>query len=167
MTVTVHDPPVVVWTCRTTSPDDTGRLGRLLGEALEGNELVTLNGDLGMGKTRLVQGLADGLGLPPGTVTSPTFAIRHDHRGRLPLAHLDFYRLSDPDEIDWLGLLDVPDQAVTVIEWADKLQTALPSDRLEIALRPGPERDERVLTWTARGPAAKRVLTAVQTAHAR
>lgn len=167
MTVTVHDPPVVVWTCRTASPDDTGRLGRLLGEALEGNELVMLNGDLGMGKTRLVQGLADGLRLPPGTVTSPTFAIRHDHCGRLPLAHLDFYRLSDPDEIDWLGLLDVPDQGVTVIEWADKLQTGLPVDRLEITLRPGPEPDERVLTWTARGPVAERVLAAVQTAHAR
>lgn len=159
--------PAASWECRTASPDETWRIGRALGAALSGGETVALDGELGMGKTRLVQGLAEGLAIAPGIVASPTFAIRHDHRGRLPLAHLDFYRLSDPDELDWLGLLEASPQTVFVIEWAVKLRAALPGDRLDIALSPGPHPDDRLLTWTAWGSTAERALQAVRAAHGR
>jgi tRNA threonylcarbamoyladenosine biosynthesis protein TsaE len=126
--------------------------------------VIGLIGDLGAGKTRFVQGLAEGLGVPPGRVASPTFAIRHDHRGRLPLSHLDFYRLHDSDEIDWLGMLEASSDAVFAVEWADRLPDVLPPDRLDIRFETG-ERAERVLSWTARGPRAERALTALRAAY--
>jgi tRNA threonylcarbamoyladenosine biosynthesis protein TsaE len=99
----------------SASEQDTQALGRTLGAGLTGGEVLALIGDLGAGKTRLVQGLADGLGVEPRSISSPTFAVRHDHVGRLALLHLDFYRLRDPDEIDWLGVLEAPDHAVIAI----------------------------------------------------
>ena len=152
----------VRWTCATSSADETWEAGRALGACLGGGEVLTLDGELGMGKTRFVQGLAEGLGIPPEGVTSPTFAVRHDHEGRLPLAHLDFYRLADPDEIDWLDLLDAPPQTVIAIEWADKLPTTLPADRLSIRLTPGPAPDDRTIAWLPTGPVAARALQALR-----
>ncbi|MBI3607557.1 MAG: tRNA (adenosine(37)-N6)-threonylcarbamoyltransferase complex ATPase subunit type 1 TsaE [Nitrospirae bacterium] len=153
------------WTCTTSSADQTWDTGRVLGACLEGGEVLTLDGELGMGKTRFVQGLADGLGIPPDHVTSPTFAVRHDHQGRLPLAHLDFYRLVDPDEIDWLDLLDGVPQTVIAIEWAEKLPTTLPADRLSIRFTPGPASDDRTITWSPTGPVAERTLRALRARH--
>ncbi len=155
----------VRWTCATSSAEQTWETGRALGACLRGGEVLTLDGELGMGKTRFVQGLADGLGIVPERVASPTFAVRHDHEGRLPLAHLDFYRLVDPDEIDWLDLLDAPPQTVIAIEWAEKLPTALPEDRLSIRLTPGPAPDDRTIAWIATGPVAERTLCALRARH--
>jgi tRNA threonylcarbamoyl adenosine modification protein YjeE len=98
-------------------------------------------------------------------ISSPTFAIRHDHVGRVALLHLDFYRLHDADEVDWLGMLDAPDDAVIAVEWADRLPGALPDDCLEIAFTAGPDSDNRSLAFTARGPRAERALAALRAAH--
>jgi tRNA threonylcarbamoyladenosine biosynthesis protein TsaE len=153
---------LATWTCVTTSADATWALGRTLGACLAGGETVALNGELGLGKTRLVQGIAVGLGISPDRVTSPTFALRHDHLGRHPLVHLDFYRLNDADEIDWLGVLEAPEQAVLAIEWADKLPEILPSDRLTIRFAPGAGPDDRTLMFAASGSKAARLLSALK-----
>jgi tRNA threonylcarbamoyladenosine biosynthesis protein TsaE len=160
--VTAHPAATgATWRCATASADETRALGRALAACLLGGEVLALDGELGAGKTCFVQGLAEGLGIPPDEVSSPTFVIRHEHRGRLPLAHLDFYRLDDPDEIEWLDLLDAPEDAVLVIEWAEKLPAVLPSDRLAVHLTPGSGPDERVFEWSAMGPVAERALLAL------
>lgn len=159
--------PDTVWRCLASSEAETRALGRRLGERLAGGEVLSLIGELGAGKTRFVQGLAEGLGVEPTRVSSPTFAIRHDHSGRVALLHLDFYRLRDPEEVEWLGMLESPDDAVIAVEWGDRLQDALPDDRLEIAFTPGPAPDDRSLTWTAYGPRAERALAALRAAHGR
>jgi tRNA threonylcarbamoyladenosine biosynthesis protein TsaE len=157
--------PDTVWRSVSSSEADTRAWGRRLGERLVGGEALALVGELGAGKTRFVQGLAEGLGVEAHRVSSPTFAIRHDHVGRVTLLHLDFYRLRDPAEVEWLGMLESPDDAVIAAEWADRLPDALPDDRLEIAFTAGPDPDDRSITWTARGPRAERALAALRAAH--
>lgn len=154
-----------VWRCTSASEAQTRSLGRMLGTCLTGGDVLGLIGELGAGKTRFVQGLAEGLGVTGGTVSSPTFAIRHDHAGRLTLLHLDFYRLRDPEEIDWLGMLDAPAEAVIAVEWADRLPEALPADRLDIVFAPANGPEDRNISWTARGPRAERALASLRAAH--
>ena len=154
-----------VWRCASASEAQTRALGRMLGTHLTGGDVLALIGELGAGKTRFVQGLAEGLGVAAGTVSSPTFAIRHDHVGRLTLLHLDFYRLRDPDEIDWLGVLDAPADAVIAVEWADQLPDVLPADRLDITFEPADGPEDRTISWTARGPRADRALASLRAAY--
>lgn len=118
-------------------PADTHHLGRVLGEIAEAGTLVRLLGPLGAGKTALVQGLALGLGLAQDAgVRSPSFALVRSHEGgRLPLVHVDLYRLGDPDELVDLGLDEVmAGPAVTAVEWADRFDDALPPGGWEIRL---------------------------------
>jgi tRNA threonylcarbamoyladenosine biosynthesis protein TsaE len=157
--------PDTVWRTGSRSEAETRAWGRRLGERLVGGEVLALIGELGAGKTRFVQGLGEGLGVDAWQVSSPTFAIRHDHVGRVTLLHLDFYRLHDADEVEWLGMLDAPDDAVIAIEWADRLPGALPDDCLEIAFTASPDSDTRSLTFTAGGPRAERALAALRAAH--
>jgi len=83
-----------------------------------------LYGDLGAGKTAFVRGLAEGLGVAPAEVSSPTFTLVQEYRGgRVTLVHVDLYRLDDPREIDDLGLEEIGADAVLSIEWAEKLQS--------------------------------------------
>ena len=112
-------------------PEDTRRLGQLLGALAGPGILIRLLGPLGAGKTALVQGLASGLGLGEDAgVRSPSFALIRTHRGgRLPLVHVDLYRLGDPDELVDLGLDEhLSSQAVTAVEWADRFEGVLPRD---------------------------------------
>jgi tRNA threonylcarbamoyladenosine biosynthesis protein TsaE len=104
------------------SESDTEALAAVLARDLRPGDIVTLSGDLGAGKTAFVRGLARGLGLDPAEVSSPTFALVHEHRGgRLPLFHVDLYRLTSADAED-LGLdeLGVED-GVLAIEWPERL----------------------------------------------
>lgn len=112
-------------------PEDTRHLGQLLGEFAGPGTLVRLLGPLGAGKTSLVQGLALGLGLGEDAgVRSPSFALVRTHAGgRLPLVHVDLYRLGDPDELADLGLDEhLSSDAVTAVEWADRFEGVLPRD---------------------------------------
>jgi tRNA threonylcarbamoyladenosine biosynthesis protein TsaE len=125
-----------VWQLALPSPRHTDRLGRAIGSALQGGESLALYGPLGSGKTALVRGIAAGLGASPNAVSSPTFVLLHEYRGRLPLAHVDLYRLRSRREVESIGLDDyLSGSTVVIIEWADKAPEILPPDRLEIQLR--------------------------------
>lgn len=109
-------------TITTHSEQETAALGRELASTLHAGWVVLLSGDLGAGKTAFVRGLAEGLGVSSDEVSSPTFTLIQEYRGgRLPLLHVDLYRLNDPREIDDLGLDELGEEAVVAIEWADKL----------------------------------------------
>jgi tRNA threonylcarbamoyladenosine biosynthesis protein TsaE len=106
----------------THSESETVAAGRELGARLQPGDVVLLTGDLGAGKTAFVRGLAEGLGLDASEVTSPTFTLIHEYGGgRLPLHHVDLYRLK-PIEVDDLGLDELTTEGgVTAIEWPDRL----------------------------------------------
>ncbi len=106
----------------THSEAETAAVGRSLASALPGGSIVLLSGDLGAGKTAFVRGLAEGLGIDPLEVSSPTFTLIQEYRGgRLPLHHVDLYRLTSI-EVDDLGLDEMTlDAGITAIEWPDRL----------------------------------------------
>lgn len=118
---------------------DTRAIGALLGSLLEGGEVIGLIGGLGAGKTCFVQGLAMGLGVPPEAyVCSPTFALWNHHQGRVPLFHVDLFRLADPEEAASMGYEDLFDgQAVVAIEWFDSFPELWPRDHLRVVLSDG------------------------------
>jgi tRNA threonylcarbamoyladenosine biosynthesis protein TsaE len=124
------------------SEADTDRFGVALAAALPPGTTVALLGTLGAGKTRLVQAIASALGIERGEVLSPTFVLCQKYVGRLPIYHLDAYRLRDEDEFRELGpeeFFDSP--GLTFVEWADKVYDALPDERVEIEIQvTGPTR---------------------------
>ncbi len=107
-------------TLLTHAEGETEEAGRALGATLASGDVVLLTGELGAGKTAFVRGLAVGLGAPADEVSSPTFTLVQEYRGRIPLFHVDLYRISGP-EADDLGLDELRDQGVVAIEWAEKL----------------------------------------------
>jgi len=110
-----------VTTHTTHSESETAAAGRQLAATLRPGSVVLLYGDLGAGKTAFVRGLADGLGVPPEDVSSPTFTLVQEYRGgRVPLFHVDLYRLNDPREMDDLGLDEIAEEGILAIEWAEK-----------------------------------------------
>ncbi|OGO36791.1 MAG: tRNA (adenosine(37)-N6)-threonylcarbamoyltransferase complex ATPase subunit type 1 TsaE [Chloroflexi bacterium RBG_16_56_8] len=114
----------------------TQRLGERLGELAHAGDVYALEGELGSGKTCFVQGLGKGLKIPTA-IHSPTFILANEHRGgRLPLFHLDVYRVRGADEAVGFGLEDyLGDEGVCVIEWAEKIRAALPPEHLWLAFR--------------------------------
>jgi tRNA threonylcarbamoyladenosine biosynthesis protein TsaE len=134
------------------STDDTQRLGEQLGRLLSAGDIVCLSGELGTGKTTLTKGLATGLGVVgQETVRSPSFVLIHHYHGRVPVYHADLYRLSGPADVDDIGLRELlGGDGVAVIEWADKLDATLPSERLDIFLEHQSE-EMRLMTLHPRG----------------
>ena len=148
-----------VWNRLLPSPAHTDRLGRAIGSVLTGGESLALSGTLGAGKTALVRGIAAGLGAPAAAVSSPTFVLLHEYRGRLPLAHIDLYRLNSSKEVETIGLGDyLCGQTVVAVEWADKAPGILPDDRLEMELRHRTVQS-RSITFTATGPLSAALLS--------
>ncbi len=123
------------WQGRLRSAAQTELVGCTLGQCARGGEVLALYGDLGSGKTTLVRGLARGLAVPREQVSSPSFVLIHEHRGRLPLIHADLFRLDCEDELQHIGLAEYVDgHAVVAIEWAEKADRLIPQDRLELRL---------------------------------
>jgi tRNA threonylcarbamoyladenosine biosynthesis protein TsaE len=136
------------------TPDAMRELGERLAVDLRPGDLVLLSGPLGAGKTTLAQGIGAGLGVPT-PVVSPTFVIARVQRGgRLPLVHVDAYRLSSIAEVDDLDLDASLEESVTVVEWGEGLVEGLAGDRLEVRIsRPDDETDEtRSVDVTGVGP---------------
>jgi tRNA threonylcarbamoyladenosine biosynthesis protein TsaE len=114
--------------------DDTRACGRALGKLLRAGDLVVLSGPLGAGKTAFAQGIGAGLGVA-GEVTSPTFVIARIHRGgRVPLVHVDAYRLGGAPEVDDLDLDASVEESVTVVEWGEGLVERLADAYLEVRI---------------------------------
>jgi tRNA threonylcarbamoyladenosine biosynthesis protein TsaE len=137
---------------RLTSPDATQAAARALASHLVPGDAIGLVGDLGAGKTCFVQGLARGLGVPDSVrVTSPTFTLINEHRGgRLPLFHVDLYRIDRAAELDHIGLDDLfAAPAVVAVEWCDRFPV-LPDDHLRIELLAVAE-NQRALDAEGRG----------------
>jgi tRNA threonylcarbamoyladenosine biosynthesis protein TsaE len=109
----------------------------MLGRLAEPGDVILLHGDLGAGKTTLTQAVAQGLDVPPDQyVTSPSFALLHEYRGRMPLYHMDCYRLAGEDDVEGAGLMDyIGGPGLTVIEWPDRLGSLQPGKRLDLTLR--------------------------------
>lgn len=129
----------------SASPEETRALGEAMGRHACAGDLIALIGELGTGKTLFVGGLARGLGVDPAThVSSPTFSIMHRYLGRLPLYHIDLYRIDTPEAFSTLGLDEYLDgDGVAAIEWADHSWGMLPKERLTVRLRQtGPETRE-------------------------
>ncbi|MFC7687597.1 tRNA (adenosine(37)-N6)-threonylcarbamoyltransferase complex ATPase subunit type 1 TsaE [Ureibacillus sp. GCM10028918] len=114
------------------SLEETQSLAQSLAQLLEAQDTITLEGDLGAGKTTFTQALAKGLGITR-TVNSPTFTIMKQYEGRLPFNHLDVYRLADSDEdLGWEEIFY--GEAVSVVEWAHLIEEYLPNERLAIEI---------------------------------
>jgi tRNA threonylcarbamoyladenosine biosynthesis protein TsaE len=134
----------------TRSPEETLALGRQLGELASPGDVLLLSGSLGAGKTCLTQGIARGLGIA-GCTPSPTFVLVRQSAGRLPLYHIDLYRLDDIEEITGLGLDDyLYGSGVCVIEWAEKGISLLPPEHLWIDIAYAGE-SRRHFTFKPRG----------------
>jgi tRNA threonylcarbamoyladenosine biosynthesis protein TsaE len=143
---------------QASDEQDTDRLGRALAHYLPDSTAIALEGTLGAGKTRLVQAIADGCGVPPREVTSPTFVLCQPYRARRTIYHLDAYRVRDLDEFLELGVEEYFESpALTVIEWADRVAPCLPPELLEIHLEiTGPT--ARQFELVARGDAVQEAL---------
>ena len=138
--------------------DDMRGLGAALGSILEAGDVVSLTGDLGAGKTTLVQGAAQGLGVEGRPVVSPTFTLVRQYRGRVPIYHLDVYRLDRIQEVLDLGFEEYADpDGVTFVEWGDAIEGLLPESYLEVELWTRAEDEGRLAflsgtgqSWTSR-----------------
>lgn len=142
-------------TVSSRSPEETRILGAALAPVLVPGDVISLSGDLGAGKTLFVQGLARALGVE-AHVTSPTFTIIHEYRGRYPIVHLDIYRLDSFQEVLDLGYEELLDpEAVLVVEWGDAVAPLLPRRYLSVEiLRGEPDEDEdlRIVNFRPTGP---------------
>ena len=131
---------------RTHSPEETEALGEKLAAVLRGGEVLAFTPGMEMAKTGFTRGLARGVEIAEG-VSSPTFALVHEHQGRLPLYHFDMFRVSGWDDLYSTGFFDYLDMgAVLAIEWSENIEGALPDETITIAIRPGEGDNERVIS---------------------
>src|SRR4051812_47150588 len=150
----------VAWTVPLADPAGTERLGRMLAEALQPCDLVTLSGGLGSGKTTLARTIIRALaGDPALEVPSPTFTLMQTYETpRGPVVHADLYRIGGPDELTELGWDEAAEQATLLVEWPERADGALGASRLDVALGHVPGAPEaRTATLTATGAFAPRL----------
>ncbi len=143
----------------TKGSEETLRLGEVFGNLLGRGMVVALMGELGTGKTVLTKGLAKGLGVADDReITSPSFVLVNEYSGRVPVYHLDLYRLEGVDEVEDLGWEEfISGSGVTIVEWAEKARTLLPPDRIDVHLR-WINLQERKLAFIGRGPGSKKAV---------
>ena len=119
---------------KTESPEETQILGEQLGKTLKPGDVIALTGDLGTGKTCLTQGIARGVGIAPDEIVcSPSYILINEYNGTVPIYHIDLYRLENQMEIADLGLIEyVESDGICIIEWAERMENALPKDCVKI-----------------------------------
>ena len=136
---------------RLNGLEETKEFGIKLGQILAGGDIVCLNGDLGAGKTTLTKSIGLGLGVSD-YITSPTFTLINEYRGRLPVYHFDVYRLENVDELYDLGFDEYfYGKGVSIIEWAEKIEKLLPKERIVLNIEKGIDIDERRINITGYG----------------
>ncbi len=131
---------------------NTKKIGNMLGALLAAGDIVSLNGELGAGKTTIAKAISTGLGLKSDHyVVSPTFAIINEYHADVKIYHFDFYRLGDPSELDGIGAYEYfQSDGVCLIEWGDKFADALPKERLDVLLEHAGAR-QRTITFSPHG----------------
>ncbi len=146
-------------TLQSDSLDETRRLGAALAACLAPGDVVALDGELGAGKTHLVQAITQALEVDPEEVHSPTFVLIQEYDGRIPICHIDAYRLNDIDEFLELGADELlGGDAVTLIEWASRVKDVLPRDRLSIQITSSGE-TSRTLLITSSGTRSQQIIS--------
>ncbi|HEY8363126.1 MAG TPA: tRNA (adenosine(37)-N6)-threonylcarbamoyltransferase complex ATPase subunit type 1 TsaE [Tissierellaceae bacterium] len=131
--------------------EETEEFGIKLGKILKKGDIVCLIGDLGAGKTTLTKSIGLGLGVKE-YITSPTFTLINQYKGRIPVYHFDVYRLENADELYDLGFDEYfYGDGVCIIEWADKIEKLLPKERIVLDIKMGKDINERVIDITAYG----------------
>jgi tRNA threonylcarbamoyladenosine biosynthesis protein TsaE len=147
----------------TASPEETRALGARLATVARAGDLICLWGDLGAGKTVFAKGFGAGLGVE-ATISSPSFVLMGEYAGRLPLFHIDLYRLVSADEALEGGLLDDRQAAgVVLVEWPDRLGDAVPPSRLDVRIDGGADEPRRI-ALEARGTGFERFVQAASAA---
>ena len=146
----------------SASEQDTIKFGQNLAGLLMESDIICLSGELGAGKTRLVKGIAKGLGINPDIVRSPTFVLMNIYEGKLPLYHFDFYRMDGIDGVDLIGYDEFfYGEGVSVIEWPQRLENSLPAESLNIEIvHKG--KDSRMIRVIADGARYERILTCMR-----
>ena len=151
----------------THGPEETQELGRRLGAAAEVGDLILLEGGLGAGKTTLAQGIAWGAGVT-GYAHSPTFVLVHEYAGRIPLYHVDLYRIEEGDlEAHDLGIEDMLADGACMVEWSEKAPAVFTAEALHVAIAFGEGPDDRRITLAAPSPRYAKALSGLRTAAAR
>ncbi|HSH35473.1 tRNA (adenosine(37)-N6)-threonylcarbamoyltransferase complex ATPase subunit type 1 TsaE [Schnuerera sp.] len=130
---------------------ETEEFGEKLGRLLKGGDILSLTGDLGAGKTTLTKSIGIGLGVSD-YITSPTFTLINEYKGRTWLYHFDVYRLEDEEDLLDLGYEDYfYSNGVTIVEWGNKIESILPENRININIEKGKELNKRIITISGQG----------------
>ncbi len=146
----------------SNSEVDTAHFGQRLARTLSPGDVVALQGQLGAGKTRLVQAIAAELGCSQAFVVSPTFTLIHEYDGQLPVYHVDAYRLKNSDEfLDMGGGELLHGDGVCLIEWADRIGDLLPTDHLRIEIHVTSEQSRTFQCW-ASGPLSAAIIAQLE-----
>lgn len=137
---------------------ETEDFGKRLGSILKPGDIISLMGDLGAGKTTLTKSIGKGLGVED-YITSPTFTLINEYKGRLSLYHFDVYRLEGPMDLYDLGFEEyIYSNGVSIIEWGDKIEGILPKERINIKMEKGVELDERIINLYGEGERFKQLI---------
>lgn len=129
----------------TRSTNETENIGREFAAGLKEGDVVAFYGDLGMGKTAFIRGMAAGLDVTDH-VSSPTFALVHEYRGRLPLYHFDMYRVTSWEDLYSTGFFDYLEAGgVCAVEWSENIEQALPEQTIRIEIERGENDDDRII----------------------
>ena len=147
---------MTIGTLGSQSPAETREIGERMATLLAPGDVLLLSGELGAGKTTFVQGLAHGLGFE-GSVSSKSFVLMGEYSGRIKLYHADLYRLEDPVQVWELGLEEISQDGVLVVEWAERAPEILPAEHLLVEFRVVAE-DSRELAFNPAGERAIQIL---------
>ena len=130
----------------TSSAEETIELGRKIGAMLKGGEIIAMQGTLAAGKTTITKGIAESLGIKD-TITSPTFCLISEYEGKIPLYHMDVYRLDGGEDFINLGVEDmIYGKGVSIIEWSEKVMSELPKQTIILKLEPVENTTNRKIT---------------------
>ena len=141
--------PEFTW---THSPDETRKVAAAFTRRLSVGSMVALYGEFGTGKTCFVQGLTEALGVT-SDVRSPTYTLINEYAGHVRIAHFDLYRLKNPDDLLQLGWEEYADdpEIITVVEWADRAESLIPTDAWRITIAHGEQENDRKVIFARRG----------------
>lgn len=131
----------------TSGPAETFDLGKKIAQSVSDGSVIAMFGGMGMGKTAFTRGLAEGLGIDPKNVSSPTFAIVHEYSGERTLYHFDMYRIESWDDLYSTGFFDYLDSdGVIAVEWSENIENALPDGYVKISFEKGEGDNDRIIT---------------------